>query len=150
MEKEKLVLKIQQLLTHSVIEREFYDRATDEIITSELKSAFAKYLWMRGEHIVGIKTFLMQADQKHEILVTPPIQNERLWRFFIESVKRRDNSAILNTGMRYVRLTQYKYNNTLLFPNVTDRLNTMLHNHLFEIQNILQEFSSLQLHKIRS
>lgn len=149
MEKEKRIFKIQQLLTHSVIEREFYDRATNEIITSELKSAFAKYLWMRGEHIVGIKTFLMRADQKHEIPETRPLQDERLWRFFIESVKRRDNFAILNTGMRYVRLTQYKYNNTLLFSNVTDRLNTMLRNHLVEIQNILQEFSSLQLHKTR-
>lgn len=150
MNKETLTLKIQQLLTHSVMEREFYDRATDIISSSELKSAFAKYLWMRGEHIVGIKTFLMRAEQNHEIPVSQPFENERLWRFFIESVKRRDNSAILNTGMRYARLTRYKYNTALPFANMTDRLNTMLQNHLFEIQNILQEFSSIQLYKTRS
>ncbi|PWG80879.1 hypothetical protein [Pararcticibacter amylolyticus] len=144
MEQKRLIIKVQQLLSHSVLETDFYDRATDQIIAPELKSAFAKYLWIRGEHIVGIKTYLLRTNHKYELPSLSPLQNERLWNFFIESVNKKDNPAILNTGIRYVRLTLNRYNNALLFSGVADRVNGMLLRHFQEIQNILQEFSLMQ------
>ncbi len=143
MEKEPLIIKIQQLLIHSVREVTFYDQATDQILIPELKSAFAKYLWLRGEHVVGIRSFLIGIEQPVPGLNQTHLQNERFWRFLADAVKQKDNPAILSTGIRYARLSVHKYAETLHFTKVKDRLHIMLQNHLLEIQNVLKEFSSI-------
>lgn len=145
MEKETLILKIQHLLVHSVRESLFYDLATDKIVVPELKSAFAKYLWIRGEHIVGIRSFLIGREHHLPGIEPAALQNERFWRFFVEAVNRNDSPAILNTGVRFAKITLHKYSETLHLTKVKDKLHIMLCNHLTEIQNILNEFSSLQI-----
>lgn len=141
---ENVIPKIQHLLLHSVKETNFYDLATDQIITSELKSAFAKYLWLRSEHILGIRSFLISSDQALPQAGNLSLEQERFRRFFSEAVRRRDNFSILKAGMRLTRLTLHKYSDTIFALNGKDRLNNMLHNQLTEIRDFFNQFSSLK------
>lgn len=141
---EEIIIKIQHLLLHSVRETDFYDRATDQIITSELKSVFAKYLWVRGEHIMGIRSFLRSADQPIPKLASFCYHNERFWNFFIDAAKRKDNATILRAGMRFARLTMHKYDEVIEAVNGSNRLKVMLHNQVSDIRELFEEFSMLQ------
>ncbi|WP_374164912.1 hypothetical protein [Arcticibacter sp. MXS-1] len=145
METGRLIIKVHGLLLHSVNETEFYDRATDLVLAPELKSAFAKYMWLRGEHIVGIKTFLRASTDRQRIPEYTGDRSERLWRIFDECLSKKDNPTIWKTGLRYVRFTLYKYTDTIRSPESDSRLRNMLHNHLFEIEAFFKEFSALRL-----
>ena len=144
---EQQIKPIQQLLLHSVRETTFYDQATDHIVIPELKSTFAKYLWLRSEHIVGIQSFLSRIDGRVPGTDSILVPGGRLWEFFKDAVKRRDNSAILLSGVRYANITLRKYASTMNLVHGKDHLHGMLHHHFAEIRDILNEFSSIKVNR---
>lgn len=147
MNDEKAILQLKDLLVQSLFENEFYDKATDEIRHSSLKSAFAKYLWLRGEHIMSIKSFLISKEGRLILDTVKSYQNKHFWNNFTKCLNTHDHHAALLIGTRYARFILHKYAQTLDFSNSKDRLSVMLRNHFDEIEEALNGFMLLDLNK---
>ncbi len=146
MQNENTILQLRQLLLHSLMENEFYDMAADEIIDPRLKSAFAKYQWLRCEHILSLRAFLISIEGKVAMEAAKTYQNTHFWDNFNKCMAQRDSLEALTTGIRYLRFILHKYRQTIGTAQ-PDRLSQMLRKHHTEIEAVLDDF--LKISEIR-
>lgn len=142
MHNEQIIPQLRELLLHSILENEFYDKAADEIIDPRLKSAFAKYQWLRSEHILSLRAFLISIEGKVAMEVIRTYQNRHFWDNFNKCIMQKDSYAALSTGIRYLKFILHKYSQTI-DKSEPDRLSIMLQKHLTEIKTALDDFLSL-------
>lgn len=145
MNENRTILQLKDLLVQSLFENDFYDKASNEIRHAPLKSAFAKYHWLRGEHIMSIKSFLISHEGKLMLDTVKSYQNDRFWNNFKRCMTTHNHHEALTIGTRYIRFILHKYSQTMDFSTRKDRLGMMLHNHFTEIEEVLCSFGRLNL-----
>lgn len=139
-----LIVNLRPLLIHSLNETGFYDQAIDLIRVPALKSAFAKYLWMRGEHIVGIRSFLVRANCKLSEFNFPNCPDPAAWDAFRQTIIKHDTQALLRWGLQKGNLTLRKYESTLANTSGNKQLCCMLDHHMKDIRHSLENLSTLK------
>lgn len=141
---ENLIVTLKPLLIHSLNETEFYDQAIDLIRNPVLKSAFAKYLWMRGEHIVGIRSFLLRANCKLNDFNYKQCPDPAAWEAFKETLGKHDSSALMRWGLKKGYQTLNKYRAALNETSQNLKAYRMLDHHMADIKQSLDSLSSLK------
>ena len=140
-----LIINLRHLLIHSLNETRFYDQAIDLVKVPSLKSSFAKYLWMRGEHIMGIRSYLLRSSCRLNELNFPQCPDPAAWEAFKKTIIKHDSQALMRWGMQKGKQTLRKYD--LALSNVSNdiKLQTMLHHHMMDIKHSLDSLSSLKI-----
>lgn len=141
---DNLIINLRPLLIHSLNETGFYDQAIDLIRVPALKSAFAKYLWMRGEHIVGIRSFLLRANCKLSEFNFANCPDPAAWEAFRQTINKHDTRALLRWGMQKGHVTLRKYESTLSHTAENKQLSCMLDRHMKDIRTSLDNLSTLK------
>lgn len=142
---DNLIVNLRPLLIHSLNETGFYDQAIDLVRVPALKSAFAKYLWMRGEHIVGIRSFLVRANCKLSEFDFANCPDPAAWEAFRQTLNKHDGEALLRWGLQKGNLTLRKYESTLSNTSENKHLRCMLDHHMKDIRDSLDNLSGLKL-----